>query len=209
MSFLLNSNTFCDDVHFCNYTSFTFYPANDSVCHFRFISANLDTYADHVFRLYPQVGNSLPALNVSAWFCVGLVVISATVSLRPLPYFSEHFNISKFTPLLHFWHGLGNRGSYNARYPRQVDPLARCKCKQDSVGVRRIVVVPRDYGGASTVYRILLVYFWAIRNRSNSIRGLSVENVITDWLSRVFSWWCMMLFLITKITGIYFLGDQC
>ena len=26
---------------------------------------------------------------------------------------------------------------------------ARCKCKQDSVGVRRILVVPRDSGGAS------------------------------------------------------------
>ena len=26
----------------------------------------------------------------------------------------------------------------------------RCKCKQDSVGVRRILVVPRDSGGAST-----------------------------------------------------------
>ena len=27
---------------------------------------------------------------------------------------------------------------------------SRCKCKQDSVGVRRILVVPRDSGGAST-----------------------------------------------------------
>ena len=29
------------------------------------------------------------------------------------------------------------------------DGQARCKCKQDSVGVRRILVVPRDSGGAS------------------------------------------------------------
>ena len=28
-------------------------------------------------------------------------------------------------------------------------PASRCKCKQDSVGVRRILVVPRDSGGAS------------------------------------------------------------
>ena len=29
-------------------------------------------------------------------------------------------------------------------------PYSRCKWKQDSVGVRRILVVPRDSGGAST-----------------------------------------------------------
>ena len=51
--------------------------------------------------------------------------------------------------------------------------------------------------------------FWAIKDRGTSIRGLFVENVMTDGLSRVCSWWCMMLFLIIKITGIYFVGDQC
>ena len=51
--------------------------------------------------------------------------------------------------------------------------------------------------------------FWAIKDLGTSIRGLSVENVMADGLSRVCSWWCIMLFLITKITGIYFVGDQC
>ena len=64
-------------------------------------------------------------------------------------------------------------------------------------------------------HRILVVHlqdsvgsFWAIKDRGTSIRGLSMENVMTDGLSRVCNWWCIMLFLITRITGIYFVGDQ-
>ena len=30
-----------------------------------------------------------------------------------------------------------------------IEPVSRCKCKQDSVGVRRILVVPRDSVGTS------------------------------------------------------------
>ena len=82
-------------------------------------------------------------------------------------------------------------------YPRR----RGCKCKQDSVGVRRIfwwyhgilVVHLQDSVGA----------FWAIKGRFTSIRGHFVENVMTDELSTVCSWWCMMLFLIIKITGIF------
>ena len=35
-------------------------------------------------------------------------------------------------------------------YIQHHEPLSRCKCRQDSVGVRRILVVPRDSDGAST-----------------------------------------------------------
>ena len=76
---------------------------------------------------------------------------------------------------------------------------SRCKCKQDYVGVHRILVVPGDSGGASTGF---VGAFWAIKDRGTSICGLPVENVITDRLSRVCSWWCIMLFIITKNTGI-------
>ena len=50
--------------------------------------------------------------------------------------------------------------------------------------------------------------FRAIKDQCPSIRGLSVENVLTDVLSTVCSWRCMMLFLITKIIGTYFEEDQ-
>ena len=76
---------------------------------------------------------------------------------------------------------------------------SRCKCKQDYVCVHRILVVPGDSGGASTGF---VGAFWAIKDRGTSICSLPVENVITDRLSRVCSWWCIMLFLISKNTGI-------
>ena len=82
-----------------------------------------------------------------------------------------------------------------------------------AVSANRILWV---YVGFWWYHGILVVHlqdsvgaFWAIKDRGTSIRGLSVENVMTDGLSRVCSWWCIMLFLITKITGIYFVGDQC
>ena len=72
------------------------------------------------------------------------------------------------------------------------------------------------YAGFWWYHGILVVHlqdsvgaFWAIKDQDTSIRGLSVENVMTDGLSRVCIWWCIMLSLITKITGIYFVGEKC
>ena len=87
------------------------------------------------------------------------------------------------------------------------------KCYNHAVSGNRIMWV---YAGFWWYHGILVVHlqdsvgaFWAIKDRGTSIRGLFVENVMTEGLSRVCSWWCMMLFLIIKITGIYFVGDQC
>ena len=82
-----------------------------------------------------------------------------------------------------------------------------------AVSANRILWV---YAGFWWYHGILVVHlqdsvgaFWAIKDQDASIRGLSVENVMTDGLSRVCIWWCIMLSLITKITGIYFVGEKC
>ena len=82
-----------------------------------------------------------------------------------------------------------------------------------AVSANRILWV---YAGFWWYHGILVVHlqdsvgaFWAIKYQDASIRGLSVENVMTDGLSRVCIWWCIMLSLITKITGIYFVGEKC
>ena len=82
-----------------------------------------------------------------------------------------------------------------------------------AVSANRILWV---YAGFWWYHGILVVHlqdsvgaFWAIKDQDASIRGLSVENVMTDGLSRVCIWWCIMLSLITKITGIYFVREKC
>ena len=82
-----------------------------------------------------------------------------------------------------------------------------------AVSANRILWV---YAGFWWYHGILVVHlqdsvgaFWAIKDQDTSIRGLSVENVMTDGLSRVCIWWCIMLSLITKITGIYLVGEKC
>ena len=84
---------------------------------------------------------------------------------------------------------------------------------EHAVSANRILWV---YAGFWWYHGILVVHlqdsvgaFWAIKDQDTSIRGLSVENVMTDGLSRVCIWWCIMLSLITKITGIYFVGEKC
>ena len=84
---------------------------------------------------------------------------------------------------------------------------------QHAVSANRILWV---YAGFWWYHGILVVHlqdsvgaFWAIKDQDASIRGPSVENVMTDGLSRVCIWWCIMLSLITKITGIYFVGEKC
>ena len=87
------------------------------------------------------------------------------------------------------------------------------KTQRHAVSANRILWV---YAGFWWYHGILVVHlqdsggaFWAIKDQDTSIRGLSVENVMTDGLSRVCIWWCIMLSLITKITGIYFVGEKC
>ena len=82
-----------------------------------------------------------------------------------------------------------------------------------AVSANRILWV---YAGFWLYHGILMVHlqdsvgaFWAIKDRGTSICGLSVENVMTDGLSRVCSWWYIMLFITTKNSGIYFVGDRC
>ena len=82
-----------------------------------------------------------------------------------------------------------------------------------AVSANRILWV---YAGFWWYHGILVVHlqdsvgaFWAIKDQDTSIHGLSVDNVMTDGLSRVCIWWCIMLSLITKITGIYFVGEKC
>ena len=72
------------------------------------------------------------------------------------------------------------------------------------------------YAGFWWYHGILMVHlqdsvgaFWVIKDRGTSICSLSVENVMTDGLSRVCSWWYIMLFITTKNSGIYFVGDRC
>ena len=62
--------------------------------------------------------------------------------------------------------------------------ISRCKCKQDSVGVRWIQAVPRDSGGASTRF------CWCILsgNRSGYLYSCFFFCVMTDGLSMVCSW---------------------
>ena len=96
---------------------------------------------------------------------------------------------------------------------REQNPWGQYGVQMHAVSANRILWV---YAGFWWYHGILVVHlqdsggaFWAIKDQDTSIRGLSVENVMTDGLSRVCIWWCIMLSLITKITDIYFVGEEC
>ena len=83
-------------------------------------------------------------LFVSLFVCLSVCLFVVVVSFafgsipRPIP----HFRCLLTPPCV--------AESDQPATPARSKPVSRCKCKQDSVDVRRILVVPRDSGGAST-----------------------------------------------------------
>ena len=83
----------------------------------------------------------------------GVTVQSHNVGLTSYRFTSLSFHVNRPS---HSWDTVFSKydlekSRVKVKWPwRCTTTGPRCKCKQDSVGVRRILVVPRDSGGAST-----------------------------------------------------------